>query len=662
MTKSFLEQIKARFAPALQSLVGDEIDDLLAMIRPAQDEKFGDYQVNCAMPLKGRLGKPPRDIAQQLLDAVDLDDLCSNVEVAGPGFINLTLNDVLLKSKLRRIGADSRLGVAPTEQPRTLVIDFSSPNVAKEMHVGHIRSTVIGDALARILRFIGHRVITDNHLGDWGTQFGMIIYGFKHFLNEQAYQQDPVTELGRLYKLVRQFMDYHAARQSLPQQQELLTRQETQLDELKNQQANDELDPPAAKKLKKNISALVARIQDQRQKVERMQQLLADVEADPQQLDLARQHTRINTGVLQETADLHAGDEHNYQLWREILKYALRHITTIYERLDVQFDHQLGESHYQPMLPGVVQSLQQAGLVQQSDGAQCVFLSDFETPMIIQKSDGAYLYATTDLATIKYRVENWNPDVILYVVDHRQHEHFEKLFAVARLWGFDSTEFRHISFGTVLGKDRRPFKTRSGAVVGLNELLDEAESRALQIVAENDDAKPDGPELSDADRKEIAQVVGTGALKYADLAHNRTSDYVFDYDKMIALRGNTGAYLQYCYARVQGIFRKLNTDGDSIRHQPADFQFTQPIERTLALKLLRFSEALEDVAAEYKPNFLTAYLFDLSETFFIFYNQCSIKDAESDEIRQIRLQVCDLVGRTIQTGLNLLGIATINRM
>ncbi len=357
---------------------------------------------------------------------------------------------------------------------------------------------------------------------------------------------------------------------------------------------------------------------------------------------------------------MHAGDSTNKKLWNEFMGHGLQEIQRVYDRLDIRFDHVLGESHYHDQLEDVVQDLQEKGLATVSEGALCVFLADNEAPMIVRKSDGAFLYATTDLATVKYRIEAWKPDAILYVVDFRQSEHFEKLFQVARRWGYPSVEYQHVKFGTVMGEDGKPFKTRSGDSIGLEPLLDEAEQRALAVVSEIEQQKT-APEFDEDQRREIARVVGIGALKYADLSQNRTSDYTFSYDKMVEMKGNTATYLQYGYARVNGIFRRGNVDVQALRDAPVEFLFTQDIERQLGLKILRFSEALDDVAADYRPNQLANYLFELTQTFYVFFEKCPVLKAEG-EVRQSRLQLCDLVARTLQKGLSLLGIGVLEKM
>ena len=596
---SILPDLRERFRDALAGLA-DEPADLLDLIRRGQDPKFGDYQANLAMPLGKRLGRPPRDVAAELIGRLDVADLCEPPEIAGPGFINLRVRNDCLVDRLSAAVTDPRLGVLKTAHPRTFVVDYSAPNVAKPMHVGHIRSTVIGDALCRVLRFVGHRAVSDNHIGDWGTQFGMILYGWRHFRDEEAYRRNPVEELARLYRLVRQRMD-----------------------------AQEKGESPSA---------------------------------DAESGRLSVEHPNIGEAVLAETAKLHAGDPENRRLWQQFLPYCEDEIARMYRRLDVTFDHTLGESFYEDRLAPLVDELLDRGIARHSDGAVCVFLEGQKTPMLVRKKDGAFLYGTTDLATIRYRMETWRPDAILYVVDHRQSLHFQQLFAAARLLGHERVELQHVSFGTVLGDDGRPFKTRSGDTVGLEGLLDEAVSRAAQIVAANDDAKPDGPELSDAQRRQIAESVGIAALKYADLSQNRTSDYVFGYDKMLAMNGNTATYLQYAYARVRSIFARGNVDVESLRASGAPILLDAPAERALGLELLRFSEALELTVSDYRPNQLTAYLFDLANRYSTFFEQCHVLRAETDARRQSRLLLCDLTARTIQKGLELLGIKVVEKM
>jgi arginyl-tRNA synthetase len=499
---------------------------------------------------------------------------------------------------------DARFGVLPLAQPETIVLDYSSPNVAKPMHVGHIRSTVIGDALARILRFRGHRVITDNHLGDWGTQFGMILWGWKHCRDDAAYAADPTAELGRLYRLVRKVVD-----------------------------AKPE-----------------------------------ELAADPVAKELAAAHPEAGREVLLETAKLHEGDAENRKLWEEFMPVCRQEIERIYQRLDIEFDHTLGESFFQPLLHGVVEDLQASGLARESRGAIGVFLDGQETPLLIRKADGAFLYATTDLATIAWRAEHWRPDRILYIVDHRQSQHFQQVFGTARSWGcraakqLAAMELVHIAFGTVLGEDGKPFKTRAGDTVGLEALLDEGVERAAAIVGEGEHARQG---MDESQRKAVAEAVGIGAIKYADLSQNRTTDYVFSFDKMLELKGNTAAYMQYAVARVEGIAGRGGIDREALRQQvaadPTAVELIDPRERRLALNVLRLAAVLEDVESDYRPNVLTAWLFELAGSFSSFYDALPVLKAEGRQ-RTTRLALADLTGRTLRQGLELLGIRVPKQM
>jgi arginyl-tRNA synthetase len=653
-----LALLKSRFEPPLASfgLAADGLPVLLGMIRPAQDAKFGDYQANFAMMLGKTLGKPPREVASQIAAETNLNELCLPPEIAGPGFINLRLRDDWLAEQLNAAVSDERLGVALAEKPRTIVIDYSSPNVAKPMHVGHIRSTVIGDALCRTLRFLGHRVFSDNHLGDWGTQFGMIIYGYKHFADGGAFQANPVAELSRLYKLVHKLVDYRESLAALPVTRQRLAEKQCEVEWLKPQPKTG--DKGADKKTAQSLAKAQEQAGELAKEIESLNQRIAAVDGDSTLAKLAAQHTTIDQAVLEETAKLHAGDAENLRLWHEFLPHCRDEIARVYRRLDVQFDYEYGESFYHDVLAGVVEDLRKQGLAQDSQGAVCVFLDGFDAPMIVQKKDGAFLYSTTDLATIRYRMNEWQPDAILYVVDHRQSDHFDKLFAVARRWGYQDVELTHIKFGTVMGADGKPYKTREGTAEGLESLLNEAVSRAAVVVAENDTQN----QLSADERQQVAEVVGVGGLKFADLLHNRTSDYEFSYDKMLLTNGYTATYMQYSYARCASIFRKGGFDRAALRTSGAKIVLGQPAERALGLQLVRLSEALAEIEADYLPHHLTAYLFDLAKAYSTFFEQCPVLKAESENIRNSRLLLCDLTARTIKLGLELLGIRVVEKM
>lgn len=614
-----LEQLRSRFAAATPE--GGDPVTFAAAVRPSAEPKFGDYQANGCMALAKSLGTNPRALAQQVVERIDLSPMAANPEVAGPGFLNVRLLDNWISATLSALASDARLGLSPPARLKTVVIDYSSPNVAKPMHVGHIRSTVIGDSLARLFQALGHRVVRDNHLGDWGTQFGMIIYGWKHFRNDHAYASDPVDELARLYREV-------AGRIKLGEDLETKFGKVFALEREGKTSA---------------AAQLFGKLADSGE-------IRADVD---RQVAGSRE---VAAAARAETAKLHGGDSENRALWEQFMPQARAALQDIYKRLEVGFDVELGESFYNPMLASVVSDLESQGLATPSEGATVVHLPGSKTPFLVRKSDGAFNYATTDLATIKYRMETWKPDQILYVVDHRQSDHFRGLFDVAKRWGFGNTQLEHVAFGTILGPDRRPFKTRAGDTVGLESLLDEAVARARAVVDEN------SPDLSDEERARVAEIVGLGAIKYADLAQNRLSDYVFDWDKMMALNGNTATYMQYAYARVCSIFRKGEVDIEALRERSPAIVLEHPAERALALLILRLSETLELAALELKPNILTDYLFSLANAFSGFFENCPVLRAEDESLRASRLAMCDLTARVLKFGLSLLGISTVERM
>jgi arginyl-tRNA synthetase len=629
---NLLQLLQQTFHEALAGLVADPAPYVL-LVKPSQDPRYGDYQANCAMPLAKVLGKKPREVAELIVGRLNLGSFLEPPEITGPGFINLRLKTEWLAQQVQRLGKDDRLSVEPASPARTLVIDYSSPNVAKPMHVGHLRSTIIGDALARLFRFLGHKVVTDNHLGDWGTQFGMLLYGYKNFRDEEAFRESPVRELSRLYIEVRKLAEtFRLIELGF---RKFLDRAAFQAD-------------PVRELARVYVRALRGK------------------QSSPEEDEESDCNNPIANAYRNETAKLHAGDPENVALWREFLPACLEEIDAIYRRLDVGFDNTLGESFYNSMLPQVVSSLRTRGIAQESDGAVVVFLDQSRPPALIQKKDGAFTYTTSDLATIRYRVEQWQPDSILYVVDARQTLHFKNLFEAARRWGYDRVNLEHVSFGSVLGQDRKPIKTREGGAVELSSLLDEAVERATQAYLQNRlDRLQRGeevPELSPQELKQIYDVVGIGAVKYADLSQNRTTDYVFSWDKMLAMDGNTATYMQYAYARVRSIFRKGAEDEQATRQHPPQPYLQKPEERALALQLLRLGEALENAAAEYKPNVITAYLWDLAKTYSGFYQNCPVLKADTPVLRQGRLFLCDLTARAIQLGLSLLGIQTVERM
>jgi len=569
MSLTPFDALLERFHSAFEKLGIADADPALTA---ATDPRFGEYQSNAAMGLAKTLRKKPREIATDIVDALDLAGIADTPEIAGPGFINISLTQEYLLARLDTIRHDNRLGLADID-PRTILIDFSSPNVAKPMHVGHIRSTVIGDCLARVARFCGHRVITDNHIGDWGTQFGMVIYGWKHELDREALERDPIAELVRLYRSVN---------------------------------AAQELEPAL------------------------------------------RDHCR------EELVKLQQAEEENLRIWLEIVDLSWREFERVYKLLDVRFDQRLGESFYRERLGPIVDELLQRGIAEESEGAICIFFPEdpelAEKPCLIRKKDGGFLYATSDLATIEYRRKEWSPDSILYVVGAPQRLHFQQLFAAARRIGWDG-DYEHVAFGSILGEDRKLMRTRSGESVALDDLLGEAVTRARKIVAEKN------PELPEEEADEVAQAVGVGAIKYSDLTQHRMTDYVFSWDRMLSFEGNTAPYLQNAAVRIRSIFRRSGEEPP----RSAAFKIDTPEERTLAIKLLRFAEAVPSVLDGYRPNLLCTYLYELATTFHSFYEACPVLKAEED-LRASRLSLCALTLRTLETGLDLLGIRTPERM
>ncbi len=592
--QTVIDILEDRIGQALAAVSG--VDDCAAIVRPTSDPKFGDYQANGVMAVAKQLKTNPRRLAEQVVERLDLHDICEPPEVAGPGFINLCLKPAYVAGQLLRINADStdRLAIEPTAKPQTVVVDFSSPNVAKQMHVGHLRSTIIGDCICRLLEFDGHKVIRQNHIGDWGTQFGMLCALYDRKLME-------TSQLGEMMEKGAPLADIEA--------------------------------------FYREAKALY--------------------DADEEFAKTAR------TAV----GELQSGHKIWTTYWETIRESSLDHCQQLYDQLEVTLRPAdvRGESAYNNELPNVVRNLRQANLAVESDGAMCVFPEGFKTkegeplPFIVQKSDGAYLYATTDLAAIRYRVGELKADRIVYVTDSRQKLHFEMLFAVARAagWAPETVELTHVMFGTVLGDDGSPLKTRSGENVKLKDLLDEAVERAKSVVEEK------SPDLSDEKKKEIARAVGIGAVKYADYSNNRTSDYIFSFDRMLAMEGNTAPYMQYAYARIRSIERKAESKGVDIDHELGGIEtldLGDPAELDLGKHLARYAEAIESAAADYRPNYLTTYLFELAQKFSTFYTNCPVLDAPPAK-RPTRLLLCDLTAKTIRHGLReLLGIAVVEQM
>jgi arginyl-tRNA synthetase len=571
--------LASRFSSALTQAFGPEAAEIDPLINPSQNPKFGDYQANVAMSLAKKLGRKPREVAEAIVAALDLEGLCASAEIAGPGFINLRLDEGYLASVAQGLVSDDRLGVASTDSPQRVVVDYSSPNVAKEMHVGHLRSTVIGDALVRTLAFLGHEVIAQNHVGDWGTQFGMLI----EYMIDQDLRESDIADLNAFYQ--------------------------------------------AAKKRDDADDAFAVR-------------------------------------ARQRVVDLQGGDKTTRDLWHRLINQSREHFNQVYHLLGIGLaDEDIrGESFYNDRLEPVVSELLRAGIAEETEGAIGVFVPGFEgkqgrpVPLIVRKSDGGFGYAATDLAAIRYRVEDLAADRIAYVVDARQGDHFKQLFWVAEKMGWigDAVEAEHVRFGMVLGDDNKPFKTREGGTVRLIDLLTEAEQRATDVLA----AK--SSDLSVDQRAIIARAVGIGAVKYADLSSDRIKDYAFDWDRMLAMEGNTAPYLLNAHVRVCGIFRKAGVDRASVRGDSIVFEHDQ--ERSLVLQLVQFEAAVQAVAEHLEPHRLCVYLYELAASFHRFFEHCPVLRAATDELKLSRLALCDLVGRVLERGLSLLGIDAIERM
>ena len=555
------------------AMIAAGVQNPVAAITPAARPEFGDYQANGVMQAAKRTGRNPRELAAEVVANLDLAGIAERVDIAGPGFINIRLSDALL-AEAANPATPLLTAVA---QPKTMVVDYSAPNLAKEMHVGHLRSTIIGDAVVRVLSESGHRVIRQNHVGDWGTQFGMLLA----YLEETGNASEVLTDLEQFYQAAKRRFD---------------------------------ADPAFAERARAQVVAL------------------------------------------------QSGDARTNALWRRFIDISMSHCEAVYSRLGVSLSRAdvHAESAYNDELADIVRALDEAGLLTISEGAKCVFLDEFKAkdgtaqPVIVQKSDGGYLYSTTDLAAVRYRSKTLHADRVLYFVDARQSLHFRQIFAVARRAGFvaPNTTLEHHPFGVMLGKDGRPFRSRDGGLVKLVELLDEAQQRAYELVTSKN------PALSEDERRDIARAVGIGAVKYADLSKHRTSDYVFDWDTMLAFDGNTAPYLQYAYTRIVSLFRRGQIWAEQIEGRVS---IGEPSERALALTLARFQEIVDDVAADALPHYLCGYLYELAARYMQFYEQCPVLNAE-ESVRTSRLLLCRRAADTMKRGLSLLGIDTVERM
>ncbi len=593
--KPVLDILEQRISDVLRKISG--VENCPAIVRPAADARFGDYQVNGIMSAAKQLKINPRQLAEKVVVELNISDICQTPEIAGPGFINLRLGPQFLANALLEIHRDEKLGIEKTPNPQTVVVDYSGPNIAKEMHVGHLRSTIIGDCISRMLECLGHKVIRQNHIGDWGTQFGKLIAYLDEIVltrsstGEAADSDEELSDLDTFY-------------------QEASKR--------------DETDEAFSKKARVIV------------------------------------------------ANLHQDNDSIYREYlKDIIEISREHYQKIYNRLNITLkpEHERGESFYKDKLSDVVRELQDKKLAVESEGAICVFPEGFKgkdgepLPFIIQKSDGAFLYATTDLAAIRFRLKELNANRVIYVTDARQALHFKMLFAVVKMagWADESIKLEHITFGTMLGADGRPLKTRTGGTVKLAELLDEAVERARAVVEEKN------PDLPEEQKQEIAQAVGIGAVKYADYSNNRDSDYVFSFDKMLAMDGNTAPYMQYAYARIRSIERKRKAEQNGLNIQNeltgiCEISLTDPAEQALAKQLVQYGQAILNAAADCRPNYLTGYLYELSQAFSRFYNVCPVLQSEG-QTRAARLVLCDVTARTIRHGMTeLLGIEVPEQM
>ena len=574
----------------IQALLSDKVGQAMVaagapadcepQVRQSAKVQFGDYQANGIMAVAKKLGQAPRQLAEQVIQHFDLDGIASKVEIAGPGFINIFLDRNWLAGQTAQALQLPRLGVSSLT-PQTIVIDYSAPNVAKQMHVGHVRSTIIGDAAVRTLEFLGHNVIRANHVGDWGTQFGMLIAYLEKQQNEH-HEDIALADLEEFYREAKVTYD-----------------------------------------------------------------------ADEAFAERARGYV----------VKLQGGDEYCRAMWKKLVDITMSQNQEVYDRLNVTLTRKdvMGESLYNDMLPGIVSDLREKGLAVTSEGATVVFLDEFKNKegeamgVIIQKKDGGYLYTTTDIACAKYRYETLKADRVLYYIDSRQHQHLQQAWTIVRKAGYvpESVPLEHHAFGMMLGKDGRPFKTRSGGTIKLADLLDEAVERAHALVSEKN------PEMSAQELKDLAEVVGIGAVKYADLSKSRTTDYIFDWDNMLAFEGNTAPYMQYAYTRVLSVFRKAGIDAESLS---GDIVLTEEREAQLATRLLQFEEVITQVARDGTPHVMCAYLYDLAGLFSGFYEHCPILSAEDEQVRNSRLQLAALTAKTLKQGLDTLGIKTVERM
>ncbi|ERK49149.1 arginine--tRNA ligase [Leptotrichia sp. oral taxon 879] len=568
-------KLKKLFSENINNIFGADYTEKVD-IQNSTKREFGDFQTNFAMVSSKLIGKNPREIASTLVDNFKENDIIEKLEIAGPGFINIYLKNNFLNEELKKV-ENEKYDFSFLNTGKTIIIDYSSPNIAKRMHIGHLRSTIIGDSIKRTLQFLGFHTLADNHIGDWGTQFGKLIVAYKNWLNKKSYEEDPIGELERIYV---QFSD--------------------------EAKKNPALEDEAREELKK----------------------------------------------------LQLGDEENQKLWKEFIDISLKEYNKIYDRLGVNFDYYYGESFYNDMMPAVLEELKEKGIAREDQGALVVFFeNDKLPPAIVQKKDGSFLYTTSDLATMKFRKDELNVDEAVYLTDDRQQNHFKQVFEIGEMLGEPyNYKKTHVVFGIMRFGDGMIFSSRSGNIIRLVDLLDEAKTQVKKVIDEKN------PNIPEEEKEKIAEIVGSGAIKYFDLSQNRTSDITFTWDKVLSFEGNTGPYLQYTYVRIMSIFRKLKEENINVENKDIILDDMTGIERELATELLRFPQAVVKSYESYRPNIIADYLFDMAKLFNNFYNSSSILKEENKKIMDARILLSEKTAFVLKEGLSLLGITTVDRM
>ena len=568
-------KLKKLFSENINNIFGADYTEKVD-IQNSTKREFGDFQTNFAMVSSKLIGKNPREIASTLVDNFKENDIIEKLEIAGPGFINIYLKNNFLNEELKKL-ENEKYDFSFLNTDKTIIIDYSSPNIAKRMHIGHLRSTIIGDSVKRTLQFLGFHTLADNHIGDWGTQFGKLIVAYKNWLNKKSYEEDPIGELERIYV---QFSD--------------------------EAKKNPALEDEAREELKK----------------------------------------------------LQLGDEENQKLWKEFIDISLKEYNKIYDRLGVNFDYYYGESFYNDMMPAVLEELKEKGIAREDQGALVVFFeNDKLSPAIVQKKDGSFLYTTSDLATMKFRKDELNVDEAVYLTDDRQQNHFKQVFEIGEMLGEPyNYKKTHVVFGIMRFGDGMIFSSRSGNIIRLVDLLDEAKTQVKKVIDEKN------PNIPEEEKEKIAEIVGSGAIKYFDLSQNRTSDITFTWDKVLSFEGNTGPYLQYTYVRIMSIFRKLKEENINVENKDIILENMNGVERELAVELLRFPQTVVKSYESYRPNIIADYLFDIAKLFNNFYNSNSILKEENKKIMDARILLAEKTAFILKEGLGLLGINTVDRM